>query len=706
MVVGSDGNVGIGTTSPTETLAVAGNIALGPANNQYRYMSIGGGNSLGYIYGSYSGLGDGIHLGYNSYYSSAGSFVTRNAFASTRLSLGYNYISLATTNDYSGTGAPQARLTITDVGNVGIGTTAPLSLLAVNGGAAIGSYAGANSAPANSLIVSGKIGVGTTAPSTALEVAGTIRSTSGGIQFPDGTTMTTAGGGTVTNQTSTTNIAFASDTGVTNNSSYNISFSTAGAQRMVISNTGRVAIGNSNPQSALDVTGGVAIGSYAGSSAAPSNGLIVSGNVGIGTTSPVNALSVSGAANFTGNVGIGTTTSASPLAIRGSDTNSTVGQGAAAAFSIGNTDGTVGRTTEIQFMAPNGQVLSGLSSILGGYNSGTGGYWGDLAVFTKAAHSGNFPAEKVRITEAGNVGIGTTAPASKLSVNGGGSFVGSVGIGTTSPSNTLSVSGTANITGNVGIGTTSPTTALAIRTSGTNSTVGQAAAAAFSIGNTDGTVGRTTEIQLAAPSGQVLSGFSSIMGGYNSGTGGYWGDLGIFTKAAHSGTVPTEKIRITGSGSVGIGTTSPSYLLHVNGSVAGVGAYNQLSDERYKKDIDDISDSLEKVLAIHGVTYKWIDEERYGSETQIGVLAQEIEKIVPEVVTTGSDGVKRVRYSDLVPLLIEALKREHTNRDAEGAKKDIEIAQLKAKSEQLKGESEQLKAAFCSKFPEMPFCSR
>ena len=79
---------------------------------------------------------------------------------------------------------------------------------------------------------------------------------------------------------------------------------------------------------------------------------------------------------------------------------------------------------------------------------------------------------------------------------------------------------------------------------------------------------------------------------------------------------------------VGIGMTSPSYLLHVNGSVAGVGAYNQLSDIRYKKEIKALAGSLAKVLAVRGISYKWIDEEKYGDKTQIGVIAQEIEKTV------------------------------------------------------------------------------
>ena len=101
-------------------------------------------------------------------------------------------------------------------------------------------------------------------------------------------------------------------------------------------------------------------------------------------------------------------------------------------------------------------------------------------------------------------------------------------------------------------------------------------------------------------------------------------------------------------------------MLHVNGSVAGVGAYNALSDIRYKKDVQSLAHSLAKILAVRGVTYKWIDEDKYGSQTQIGVIAQEIEKIVPEVVTTGSDGVKRVKYTDLIPLVIEAMQEQNT----------------------------------------------
>ena len=153
-----------------------------------------------------------------------------------------------------------------------------------------------------------------------------------------------------------------------------------------------------------------------------------------------------------------------------------------------------------------------------------------------------------------------------------------------------------------------------------------------------------------------------------------------------------------------IGTTSPSYTLHVNGSVAGNGAYIALSDIRFKKDVQDLVGSLAKVLAIRGVSYKWIDEEKNGSGTQYGVIAQEIEKILPDVVVTGSDGIKRVKYDDLIPVIIEALKAEKANKDAEVAQLKAESAQLKARADQADAESAQLRAALCNKFPDLPVC--
>jgi len=163
-------------------------------------------------------------------------------------------------------------------------------------------------------------------------------------------------------------------------------------------------------------------------------------------------------------------------------------------------------------------------------------------------------------------------------------------------------------------------------------------------------------------------------------------------------------------------------MLHVNGSVAGVGAYNALSDIRYKKDVHSLAHSLAKILAIRGVTYKWIDEDKYGNQTQIGVIAQEIEKIVPEVVTTGGDGVKRVKYTDLIPLVIEAMQEQNmalerlmadtTQLKTENERLKADSAILKAHSDKADGradkaeaEAAHLKAAFCSKFSDLPICA-
>ena len=228
-----------------------------------------------------------------------------------------------------------------------------------------------------------------------------------------------------------------------------------------------------------------------------------------------------------------------------------------------------------------------------------------------------------------------------------------------------------------GIGTTAPISKLhSVSTANTTN------AAAFLYGDNYGTA---LGVNTASSSFYALN----VVSGINSaGSGG------------------SSLLYVRADGNVGIGTTTPSYTLHVNGSVAGVGSYVALSDIRYKKNIQDLADSLAKVLAIRGVSYNWMDEKTYGSDTQFGVIAQEIEQIVPEVVTTGSDGVKRVRYSDLIPLVIEALKAEKISKDAEIARLKAESAQLKARADRAEVESAQLKAALCHKFPDLPVCGQ
>jgi hypothetical protein len=82
--------------------------------------------------------------------------------------------------------------------------------------------------------------------------------------------------------------------------------------------------------------------------------------------------------------------------------------------------------------------------------------------------------------------------------------------------------------------------------------------------------------------------------------------------------------------------------------------YGTGSDERIKTNIKTIENALDKTLLLRGVEYNDIRIEP--ERKRIGLIAQEVELIVPEVVRTGDDGIKSIEYQNLVPLLIEAIK--------------------------------------------------
>lgn len=118
---------------------------------------------------------------------------------------------------------------------------------------------------------------------------------------------------------------------------------------------------------------------------------------------------------------------------------------------------------------------------------------------------------------------------------------------------------------------------------------------------------------------------------------------------------------------VGIGQniTNPQAALHVNGAIYATGDVTgyYTSDQRLKTNITNISDPLEKVRWLRGVCFEWdhskiADLPSVGPKPtkDVGLLAQDVEKVFPEVVFERDDGYKAVDYSRLVPVLIEAIK--------------------------------------------------
>ena len=85
------------------------------------------------------------------------------------------------------------------------------------------------------------------------------------------------------------------------------------------------------------------------------------------------------------------------------------------------------------------------------------------------------------------------------------------------------------------------------------------------------------------------------------------------------------------------------------------------SDSRLKKSVETIPSALEKILSLRGVTFEWKQEEfperNFADGTQIGLIAQEVEEVFPELVSQGE--YKSVSYASLVSPLIEAVKELH-----------------------------------------------
>jgi hypothetical protein len=120
------------------------------------------------------------------------------------------------------------------------------------------------------------------------------------------------------------------------------------------------------------------------------------------------------------------------------------------------------------------------------------------------------------------------------------------------------------------------------------------------------------------------------------------------TGDAHANDDWLRLFHVSGSGYYG--GLAAAKLYTPDGSVQG-------SDARLKKDITNLGKCLDQLLSLRGVRFAWNDARRPPVQ-HIGLIAQEVEEIFPELVEVGPDGMKAVNYTGLIPPLIEALKEQ------------------------------------------------
>jgi len=130
------------------------------------------------------------------------------------------------------------------------------------------------------------------------------------------------------------------------------------------------------------------------------------------------------------------------------------------------------------------------------------------------------------------------------------------------------------------------------------------------------------------------------------------------------------------------GAPTATNAVVVNGKVKSTGI-NETSDGRLKKNITAIESALSKVLSLQGVTYDWRREEfperNFLVGKQYGLIAQELERIIPELVDTDEEGWKSIEYSHLVPVLIEAIKEQQAIINAQQS----ELTSMKGLKDQV-----------------------
>ena len=153
-------------------------------------------------------------------------------------------------------------------------------------------------------------------------------------------------------------------------------------------------------------------------------------------------------------------------------------------------------------------------------------------------------------------------------------------------------------------------------------------------------------------------------GGTNNGSGYASGGAASASTATVVDDTSTNATYYPMLGQASSGNTAPkvsSTKLTFNPSTGLLTStdYNSSSDERLKTNIKPVENALDKVIALRGVSFNW----KEGGAKAIGLIAQEVEEVIPEIVSQDENGYLGIRYNNLIGVLIEAIKDQQEQID-------------------------------------------